>query len=463
MRPMEESSNLPSQDRSYHNRYDDRSNNELEGRTGRQNLRNYPEPSDFHNAHPRSDSRNRSRDDIRPSESHLHGPSGNWSHGQSAERFQSDSNRNTQNFDPRPNDHRFDPDVGNSRQYDNRNFNDRPSKRYPDRGPTDQPSNPNNTFDIEQRATRTSDSRFYGRDQEYGKSDVQSSHGNRNVSDLNSERSVSRQEFNSYNDRQPIGKFDRYTEDSHYKQNKHQTNTENTVHRPPWDQPPNMQNQSLQDFDNRKPNFNSRDSRDNYFRNDSFRNRDTTSKAGMVDSDFRNNSFGKEERPLIKPSPSAGLLPTPSENLPIPPTINPSQIHPSSNMNTGGIPNKHFMDNVPPSSFNGLQLNTPHNIPRHLAPNNSIRPQYDNRVFPGCPPEPPNWDKNLNIAPQAPLINSSQQPASVVPVTDPCASITNLPTHVAYKQLRGLFATHNIFAEDIVVSSRLYYLHWPLK
>ncbi|KAF6018906.1 hypothetical protein EB796_022791 [Bugula neritina] len=125
-------------------------------------------------------------------------------------------------------------------------------------------------------------------------------------------------------------------------------------------------------------------------------------------------------------------------------------------MNTGGIPNKHFMDNVPPSSFNGLQLNTPHNIPRHLAPNNSIRPQYDNRVFPGCPPEPPNWDKNLNIAPQAPLINSSQQPASVVPVTDPCASITNLPTHVAYKQLRGLFATHNIFAEDIVIN-------WPPK
>lgn len=43
-------------------------------------------------------------------------------------------------------------------------------------------------------------------------------------------------------------------------------------------------------------------------------------------------------------------------------------------------------------------------------------------------------------------------PVPVVPISDPCAYFANLPPNIQFKQLRGLFATHNIIAVDISVS-----------
>lgn len=48
---------------------------------------------------------------------------------------------------------------------------------------------------------------------------------------------------------------------------------------------------------------------------------------------------------------------------------------------------------------------------------------------------------------------ASDQPAApIVPVSDPCVHFSNLPGNVQFKQLRGLFATHNLIAKDIAVS-----------
>ena len=125
-----------------------------------------------------------------------------------------------------------------------------------------------------------------------------------------------------------------------------------------------------------------------------------------------------------------------------------------------------------PSNSNTWQDPLPSNALRPQVPRQPLeRPPYALRPQGQRPPleRPPNplrplgsrpllERQPLTRPPMQPLLHRTRSPtttpapAPIVPVSDPCSLITNLPPTVTIRQLDGLFATHDIAPVEIHVS-----------